>query len=143
MKLSTLQQHSGANTSEIRNIDQVSMARAVYDNVLKHLLDRALNGEEKREEAGYFVINVSDDDHSQAYNHFRSLFGIEVDPDEKPIKPLNNRVLAAYGNFALIQQVQTIQNEVEPNEPPIAYGVSISVIGLCPERGGPLVVKSS
>lgn len=130
-------------TSEVRNVNQVSMAQAVYDNVLKHLLARALNEEQKREDAAYFVINVSENDHSEAYNHFRSLFGIESDPDEKPIRPLDNRVLASYGNFALIQEVQySAVDEVSSEVDPVAYGVRIAVVGLCEERGGPLVVKS-
>lgn len=125
-------------TPEIRNIDQKSMAQAVYDNVLKHLLAKALNEEQKREDAAFFVINLSDNDHSEAYNHFRSLFGIEADPTEKPIKPLDNRVLALYGNFALIQQVQySVVDEDYPDVDPIAYGVSIAVV-----HTGPLVVES-
>jgi hypothetical protein len=129
------------HSPEICKLDQKSMAQEVYENVLSHLLNRALNGEERREFAGYFAINLDENDHSEAFNHFRSLFGVEVDPNEYPLKPLNNRVLASYGNFALVQQVQYSPND-ETDDLPVAYGVSISVIGLTPERGGPLVVKS-
>ena len=133
---------------EVKIVDHEEMANSVFENVLNHLLDRAVKGMEsrqvettdQRETAGYFVVNISDKDHTHAFNHFRSLFGIKVDQDEQPIRPLHNRVLASFGNFALIQEVSTHPDEVSGDE--VAYGVSVSVVSLCESNGGPLQVKS-